>query len=65
MSFKGETNYYAMSVYKRPYLDQFLEFAFENFEVVFYTAAIEQYANNLIDEIDPKNEAVARLFRDS
>lgn len=64
-SFKGETNYYAMSMYKRPFLDEFLEHLFDNFEVVFYTSAIEQYSNMVLDEIDPDKKAVSRLFRDS
>jgi carboxy-terminal domain RNA polymerase II polypeptide A small phosphatase len=54
-----------MSMYKRPFLDEFLEHLFDNFEVVFYTSAIEQYANLVLDEIDPDKRAISRLFRDS
>ena len=57
--------YYLVSTYKRPHLDQFLERVFDLFEVVFYTSSVESYANNIIDYIDPDKRASGRLFRDA
>jgi len=36
-------------VYKRPYVEDFLEFAFENFDVAVWTAAISEYAKVIVD----------------
>ena len=64
-SFRLGTEYFAISIYKRPYLDKFLEYAFKHFEVVFYTTSIFEYASKVIDLLDPQNLAVGTLFRDS
>ena len=63
-SFKQGNDYYAISTYKRPYVDKFLKHAFENFEVVFYTSGIQQYANMVFDYLDPENKAAGRIYRD-
>lgn len=67
ISFSQGAVYYAISIYKRPYLDEFLEYVFETvgYEVIFYTSAITAYANEVLDLIDPQKRAIARLFRDS
>jgi RNA polymerase II subunit A small phosphatase-like protein len=36
---------------KRPYLDQFLKFAFENFDIAVWTAASKDYAENILKNI--------------
>ena len=59
------TKVYKVSMYKRPFLDEFLAHVSQKFEIVFYTPAIWDYANKVIDFIDPQNEASGRLFRDS
>ena len=61
---KSETTYYSISMYKRPHLDEFLDFWYKNFEVVLISSAIPSYSNEVFDEID-KGRAVTRLFRDS
>jgi TFIIF-interacting CTD phosphatase-like protein len=57
--------YYLVSTQKRPYLDEFLEKMSQHYEIVFYTSAVEGYANNVIDYIDPNKYSSSRLFRDS
>jgi len=37
--------------YKRPYLDEFLDFIFSNFKVIIWTAAAKDYALFIIDNI--------------
>lgn len=56
---------FSVSMFKRPFLDNFLSHIFKKFEVVFYTPALWDYANKVIDFIDPNNIASGRLFRDS
>jgi Dullard-like phosphatase family protein len=52
-------------IYKRPHLDDFLEFATKNFDVFVFTYGNKAYANPIIDEICPKLDENHRLFRDS
>lgn len=56
---------YNISCYKRPHLDEFLAEMANNFEIVYYTQAVEDYANNVINKIDPTKCASGRLFRDA
>ncbi|KAJ6255251.1 nuclear lim interactor-interacting factor-related [Anaeramoeba flamelloides] len=53
-------------VQKRPYLDHFLEECAKLFEVVIFTAGIKEYADQVLDHIDPDNSRIShRLYRDS
>lgn len=51
-------------VLKRPYIDEFLKEMSKIYEIVFYTASVKEYANIVIDYIDPENIGSARLFRE-
>lgn len=44
-------DYASYNVYARPHLERFLDFAFSNFEVGFWTAGSESYANIVISSI--------------
>ncbi|KAJ6250114.1 scp1-like small phosphatase 4-related [Anaeramoeba flamelloides] len=53
-------------VQKRPYLETFLEECAKLFEVVIFTAGIKEYADQVLDHIDPENSFIShRLYRDS
>ncbi|KAJ3442527.1 nuclear lim interactor-interacting factor-related [Anaeramoeba flamelloides] len=53
-------------VQKRPNLEQFLEECAKLFEVVIFTAGIKEYADQVLDQIDPENSFIShRLYRDS
>ncbi|KAI5659811.1 hypothetical protein M9H77_28604 [Catharanthus roseus] len=52
-------------VLKRPFLDEFLEFLNKEFEIVIFTAGIEEYASLVLDRIDKKGLISHRLYRDS
>ncbi|PVU88262.1 hypothetical protein BB559_003745 [Furculomyces boomerangus] len=53
-------------VYKRPYVDYFLRKVSEWYKVVVFTASIPEYANSVINFLDPKGTLISsRLFRDS
>ena len=52
-------------VKKRPFVDEFLRFCSPLFEVVIFTAATSEYANPLLDQLDPDRQLLAhRLFRE-
>jgi Dullard-like phosphatase family protein len=53
-------------VYFRPYLRTFLEAVCKVFEVVLFTAACKEYADQIVNAIDPDNRFFEfRLYRDS
>lgn len=45
-------------VYKRPYLEEFLEFAFNNFKVAIWTSSNELYANHIVKQIITSPDAL-------
>ena len=55
-----EEKYY---VRKRPFLQQFLEFLSKYFKIVVYTAANKQYADLILNVIDPLGLISQRLYR--
>ncbi|KAJ6233909.1 nuclear lim interactor-interacting factor-related [Anaeramoeba flamelloides] len=53
-------------VQKRPHLNTFLERCSQLFEVVVFTAGLKEYADIILDKLDPNNELIShRLYRDS
>ncbi|KAL8217903.1 hypothetical protein R6Q57_021276 [Mikania cordata] len=53
-------------VLKRPFVDEFLRFLSENgFEIVVFTAGIEEYASLVLDVLDRKGLISHRLYRNS
>ena len=62
MKLKNEQ--YDIHVLKRPYLDQFLDIVTQKYEVVVFTASISDYANPLLDQLDPFKRISHRLFRE-
>eukprot|EP01127_Copromyxa_protea_P002037 TRINITY_DN11921_c0_g1_i1.p1 TRINITY_DN11921_c0_g1~~TRINITY_DN11921_c0_g1_i1.p1 ORF type:complete len:216 (+),score=32.08 TRINITY_DN11921_c0_g1_i1:34-681(+) len=60
-----EGTYCSFYVTKRPHLDYFLEEAHKYFELVIFTAGVQDYADPLIDLIDPKGYITRRHYRDS
>ncbi|KAF1002608.1 uncharacterized protein LOC141700752 [Apium graveolens] len=52
-------------VAKRPFVDEFLENLSKKYEIVVFTAGIEEYASLVIDKIDRNKVISHRLYRDS
>lgn len=59
-----DNRYYQVSVLKRPFVDEFLKQMSQHYELVIFTASIPQYANLVIDLIDPNHLVAHRLFRE-
>lgn len=49
-------------VYKRPYLDEFLKFCFENFEIAVWTSSTEIYAAEIIENIFDYKDIVSFVW---
>jgi len=60
-----EENILDVYILKRPHVDEFIEEMSKYYEIVYFTASLEAYANPLLDQLDKKNYGSARLFRDS
>jgi len=43
-----------MYIKKRPYLDELLEYCSKHFEIVLFSAAVPEYAELVVEQIDPK-----------
>ncbi|KAI8873606.1 hypothetical protein GQ42DRAFT_104561, partial [Ramicandelaber brevisporus] len=53
-------------VYKRPHVDYFLKKVSEWYNVVIFTASMREYADPVVDRLDPTNTLISgRLFRES
>jgi RNA polymerase II subunit A small phosphatase-like protein len=58
-------NVHQVYVRKRPYVDEFMKYVSQMFEVVVFTASLSEYADPVLDELDPDNTMVHhRLFRE-
>ena len=65
-SFSDENCVYYMDVFFRPYLKMFLEEISKYFDLAIFTAAMKNYADTILDYIDPNNEYFQfRLYRDA
>lgn len=49
-------------VYKRPFLQEFLEFCFENFEVAVWTTATKSYAEEILQTVLQENQNLKFLW---
>jgi len=52
-------------VIKRPHVDHFLKKVAEWFDIIIFTASMQQYADPLINQLDTKRVVKSRLFRES
>lgn len=52
-------------VAKRPYVDEFLDILSKKYEIVVFTAGVEEYASLVLSRLDRKSVISHRLYRDS
>ena len=62
MQFDGKQH--TIHVLKRPYVDEFLDKMSQLYEIVIFTASISDYANPLLNKLDPRRRICHRLFRE-
>ncbi|KAJ3092176.1 hypothetical protein HK100_007001 [Physocladia obscura] len=58
-----DANYHNVYVLKRPHVQEFLERMAEHFELVVFTASVSNYADPVLDLLDPKGFVTHRLYR--
>ena len=64
--FESEGDMHTVYTNKRPYLTQFLEQYSERFDFDIFTAAMPDYANPVLDALDPEQKFFSkRYYRDS
>ena len=51
-------------MYKRPFLDMFLDYVCTFFEVVVFTAGEKLYADSILNVLDPKGRISRRLYKE-
>jgi len=56
---------YGVYVLKRPFVDEFIAECAKYYELVVFTASLSEYANPVIDTLDPNGYIKHRLFRES
>ncbi len=56
LEYEPDFSFGQFHTYKRPFLKEFLEFCFENFEVAVWTSATESYAAEIINQIFSKDQ---------
>ena len=65
-SYSDDNYIYYVDVFFRPYLKKFLKEVSKYFNMAIFTAAMKNYADTIIDYIDPNNEYFQfRLYRDA
>ena len=65
LKIKVNTQKFNVYVLKRPGVDEFLQKCYKAFEVVVFTASLSNYADPLLDILDPNRQISFRLFRES
>ena len=59
-----ENKYVSFYVFKRPYLDLFLDSVCDWYDVVVFTAGEKPYADAVLNVIDPRGRIRRRLYKD-
>lgn len=55
-------SFHCYYVYKRPYLDRFIEYCLNNFQVAVWTSSSESYANEIVRNIFPDPTELKFIF---
>ncbi|CDW74592.1 dullard-like phosphatase domain containing protein [Stylonychia lemnae] len=63
----NESNYFPIKnnifVFKRPHMEYFLNELFKIADVMVFTASMQDYADQILDVIDPQNKFIKRFYR--
>ena len=62
---KFHSNYYNVYVLKRPYVDEFLIAMSKIYNLIIFTASVQEYADPLLDQLDKNKVIKLRYYRNS
>ena len=62
---KFHANYYNVYVLKRPYVDEFLIAMSKIYNLIIFTASVQEYADPLLDQLDKNKVIKLRYYRNS
>jgi Dullard-like phosphatase family protein len=62
---KFHSNYHNVYVLKRPFVDEFLEEMSKYYNLIIFTASVQEYADPLLDQLDKKKLIKLRYYRNS
>ena len=62
---KFHSKYHNVYVLKRPFVDEFLEEMDKYYNIIIFTASVQEYADPLLDELDKKKVIKVRYYRNS
>lgn len=63
--YANEVAYHKLFVYKRPYVDEFLERMAKYYEICVFTASLQVYCDAVMEQLDPKHIVPHKLYRNS
>ena len=65
LKIKFHSKYHEVLVYKRPFVDEFLEKMSKYYNLIIFTASVQEYADPLLDQLDKNRLIKLRYYRNS
>ena len=65
LNIKFNSKYHEVLVYKRPFVDEFLEKMNKYYNLIIFTASVQEYADPLLDQLDKNKYIKLRYYRNS
>ena len=65
LNIKFHSKYHEVLVYKRPFVDEFLEKMNKYYNLIIFTASVQEYADPLLDQLDKNKYIKLRYYRSS
>ena len=65
LKIKFHSKYHDVFVYKRPFVDEFLEKMNKYYNLIIFTASVQEYADPLLDQLDKNRFIKLRYYRNS
>ena len=65
LKIKFHSKYHDVLVYKRPFVEEFLERMNQYYNLIIFTASVQEYADPLLDQLDKNRYIKLRYYRNS
>ena len=65
LNIKFQSKYHEVLVYKRPFVDEFLQKMNKYYNLIIFTASVQEYADPLLDQLDKNKFIKLRYYRNS